>query len=240
MKAQSTQFKRFSVRHQSRKAASRVVLGLGLLAATTGLAHADRPGRGGTAQFEKNYLVFIINHHYSALRMTELAAGTDPMRDPQVVSPQEGTSPTPGFGATPAKASDDEIRSMARMGNREQREEIARAQQMLADWYGIRHQPQLSSDARRMIAMLESTPAGSQFNQVFLRSFSNHLLSALAPSLHCTVKSDINHDGLRRYCENIVIVQKNGINDMREMLCKQYSDCGFVPMTGDKRKDNEF
>ena len=113
MKAQSTQFKRFSVRHQSRKAASRVVLGLGLLAATTGLAHADRPGRGGTAQFEKNYLVFIINHHYSALRMTELAAGTDPMRDPQVVSPQEGTSPTPGFGATPAKASDDEIRSMA-------------------------------------------------------------------------------------------------------------------------------
>jgi len=27
---------------------------------------------------------------------------------------------------------------------------------------------------------------------------------------------------------------------MREMLCKKYSDCGFIPMTGDKRKDYEF
>ena len=210
------------------------------IAPVMSVAHADGPGRGATAQFEKNYLVFIINHHYSALRMTELAAGTDLARDAQVVAPQEGTSPTPGFNATPPKASDDEIKSMARMGNREQREEIGRAQRFLREWYGIQYQPQLTADGRRMIAMLEATPAGAQFNQVFLRSFSNHHLSALAPSLHCTVKSDLNHDGLRRYCENIVVVQKNGINDMREMLCKRYSDCGFVPMTGDKRKDNEF
>ncbi len=216
------------------------VIGLGALAATAGVAQADGPGRGSTAQFEKNYLVFIIDHHYSALRMTELAAGTDPMRDTQVVAPQEGTSPTPGFGATPAKASDDEIRSMARMGNREQREEIGRAQRFLHEWYGIHYQPQLTADGRRMIAMLEGTPAGAQFNRVFLRTFSGHHLSALAPSLHCTVKSDLNHDGLRRYCENIVVVQKNGINDMREILCKQYADCGFIPLTGDKRKDNEF
>lgn len=215
-------------------------LGLSLLVPATGLAHADGPGRGATAQFEKNYLVFIINHHYSALRMTELAAGTDPMRDAQVVAPQEGTSPTPGFNATPAKASDDEIKAMARMGNRGQREEIGRAQRYLREWYGIQYQPQLTAAGRRMIAMLEATPAGAQFNQVFLRSFSNHHLSALAPSLHCMVKSDLNHDGLRRYCENIVVVQKNGINDMREMLCKRHSDCSFVPMTVDKRKDNEF
>lgn len=77
-----------------------------------------------------------------------------------------------------------------------------------------------------MIAALEATPAGAQFNQSYLRSFSNHHVSALALSVHCMVKSDLNHDGLRCYCENIVIVQKNGINDMREMLCKQYSDCG--------------
>jgi len=126
------------------------------------------------------------------------------------------------------------------MGNREQREEIGRALRMLREWYGIQYQPQLTPDGRRMIAMLEATPTGSQFNQVFLRTFSNHHLSALAPSLHCTVKSDLNHDGLQRYCENIVIVQKNGINDMREMLCKKYADCGFIPMTGDKRKDHEF
>lgn len=225
---------------KSRALVCNAALGLALAAASAGVAHADGPGRGSTAQFERNYLVFIINHHYSALRMTELAAGTDPMRDTQVVAPQEGTSPTPGFGATPPKASDDEIRSMARMGNREQREEIGRAQRFLREWYGVQYQPQLTPEGRRMIAMLEATPAGAQFNRVFLRSFSNHHLSALAPSLHCIVKSDLNHDGLRRYCENIVVVQKNGINDMREMLCKQYSDCGFIPLTGDKRKDNEF
>jgi len=240
MKAQTLKLNRFSFPAQSRALVCRAALSLGVLAASAGIAHADGPGRGNTAHFEKNYLVFIINHHYSALRMTELAAGTDPMRDPQIAAPQEGTSPTPGFGATPAKASDDEIRSMARMGNREQREEIARAQRMLREWYGIQYQPQLTPDGRRMIAMLEATPTGSQFNQVFLRSFSNHHLGALAPSLHCTVKSDLNHDGLQRYCENIVIVQKNGINDMREMLCKKYADCGFIPMTGDKRKDHEF
>lgn len=239
MDALDTKLGRLQAWDQSRKLAGKALLGLGILAATVGIAHADGPGRGNTAQFEKNYLVFIIDHHYSALRMTELAAGTEPMRDPQIVNPQEGTSPTPGFGATPAKASDDEIRSMARMGNREQREEIARAQRMLREWYGIQHQPQLTADGRRMIAMLDAAQAGTQFNQVFLRSFSNHHLSALAPSLHCTVRSDIQHDSLRRYCENIVIVQKNGINDMREMLCKKYADCGFVPAAGHKRKDGE-
>jgi len=40
-------------------------------------AHADSAGCGLTAQFEKDYLTFMINYHYSALRMTELAAGTD-------------------------------------------------------------------------------------------------------------------------------------------------------------------
>lgn len=65
-------------------------LGLSLLVPAIGVAHADGPGRGATAQFEKNYLVFIINHHYSALRMTELAAGTDLTRDAQVVAPRRG------------------------------------------------------------------------------------------------------------------------------------------------------
>ena len=240
MKTASRAFTLATISGRSRTAVRSVGLGLCILAAPGGEALADGPGRGATAHFEQHYLTFIIDHHYSALRMTELAAGTDPMREAQVVAPQEGTSPTPGFAATPAKASDDEIRSMARMANRGQREEIGRAQRFLQEWYGVQHQPQLSADGRRMIATLESTPAGAQFNQTFLRSFSNHHLSALAPSLHCTVKSDIEHHALQRYCENIVIVQKNGIIDMREMLCKQYSDCGFVPMTGDKHRDNEL
>lgn len=218
---------------------TRALAGLALVA-IAGAASADGPGRGSTATFEKNYLVFIIDHHYSALRMTELAAGTDTQRSAAVSNPSEGTSPTPGFGASVAKASDDQIRSMSRQANRTQREEIMRAQRFLRDWYGVQHQPQLTADGQRMIATLESTPAGTQFNQTFLRTFSNHHLSALAPSLHCQVKSDIDHASLHRYCENIVVTQKNQINEMRDMLCKQFSDCGFMPATGDKRKDQDF
>lgn len=62
--------------------AGAATLAAGLIA--VGLAtvvFADVPGRGRTAAFEVNCLRFIINHHASATRMTELAAGTDPTRD---------------------------------------------------------------------------------------------------------------------------------------------------------------
>ena len=74
---------------------------------------ADEPGRGWSADFEKRYLRMIIDHHYSALRITELAAGTDQQRDDDI-SPMEGTSPTPRTAPVQAKAASDEIKSMAR------------------------------------------------------------------------------------------------------------------------------
>lgn len=200
-------------------------------------ALADGPGRGQTAGFEKAYLTFIIDHHYSALRMTELAAGTDRTRDAAINNPAEGTSPSPEFGNTVAKSTDEHIRSMARQANRTQREEINRAQDFLRDWYGIRHDPVLTPEARKMIDTLEGTPAGAQFDAVFLRTFSNHHYSALAPSLHCQVKSDLNHDSLRRYCDNIVVSQTNQLNEMREMLCKRFSDCGFAPVSPNRHRE---
>ena len=200
-------------------------------------AHADAPGRGASAQFEKEYLSFIIDHHYSALRMTELAAGTDRVRDPAVPNDAEGTSASPGFSEVSAKSADPDIRSMARKANRAQREEIMHAQMMLRGWYGATHTPALNADGREMIRTLEGTPAGKQFDQQFLKTFSVHHLSALHPSLDCQIKSDLAHDKLRRYCDNIVTEQKNAINDMREMLCEKFSVCDFVPSTRGRLKD---
>lgn len=200
-------------------------------------AIAENPGQGKTARFEKNYLVYIIDHHYSALRMTELAAGSDRVRDPVIVNPDEGTSPTPGYAESVPKASDTQIRSMSRMANRGQREEIAKAQHMLKDWYGLSHSPKLSPTGMQMIQILERAPVGKQFDEQFLRVFSSHHLAALSPSIECQVKSDLSHDGLRRYCDNIVTMQKNSINDMREMLCKQFRDCDFVPVANVRRLD---
>lgn len=208
-----------------------------LSAVTPSMALADASGRGPTAQFEKEYLIFIIDHHYSALRMTELAAGTDRVRDPAVSNESEGTSPTPGYNDVAAKANNPEIKSMARKANRGQREEIMRAQTMLHDWYGMAHAPVLRADGREMIKTLEATEAGRQFDQQFLKMFSVHHLSALHPSLDCQIKSDLAHAGLRRYCDDIVTEQKNSMNDMREMLCKEFADCDFVPSARNRRDD---
>lgn len=200
-----------------------------LLAMIAAPASADAPGRGQTAEFEKAYLQFIIDHHYSALRMTELAAGTDRQRDAPIDNSQEGTAPTPNTNPTPAKASDDQIKSMARAGNRMQREEILKAQKLLRDWYGINYTPQLMGQGRQQIQQLEQAPAGAEFDRTFLQTFSNHHYRALFPSLACQVKRDIDHDGLERYCSGIVHAQTNQINDMREMLCRKFSICDFVP-----------
>lgn len=127
-----------------------------MLAIFAPLSNADSPGRGATAQFVKDCLITIISHHYSALRITELAAGTDEQGDAAVNSPQEGTSPTPGTSAVAAKASADAIKLIARKANRMQRE-----------LYGVSHTTELSPEDRQSIPQLEQTPAGAQFGQAF-------------------------------------------------------------------------
>lgn len=229
-----------SVRHSlagmgaQRRSAKAWALSAALLLAATlsPLASADAPGRGLTAQFEQSYLTFIIDHHFSALRMTELAAGTAPQRDAAVNNPQEGTAPTPNTSATPAKATSDDIKSMAREANRMQREEIVKAQKFLRDWYGATHTPQLLPEGQQQIQILEQAKTGPQFNQAFLEIFSSHHYRALAPSLDCEVKSDIQHDQLKHYCDGIVHAQVLQINDMREHLCKDFSICDYQPTTG--------
>lgn len=195
-------------------------------------ATADGPGRGMTAQFERDYLAHVIDHHYSALRITELAAGTDTQRDRAVNNPEEGTSPTPDTTATPPKAGMDAIKSLARMANRVQREEIAKAQKFLREWYGMNHSPTLSAESQQQIQVLEQTPAGAQFEQKFLRLFSNHHYEVLQPSLDCQVNADIDHHELKDYCEGILHNQVREIGEMREMLCQQFAICDYLPTMG--------
>lgn len=192
-------------------------------------AHAEAPGRGATAQFEREYLMSIIDHHYSALRITELAAGTDQQRDAELNNPEEGTSPTPGTSATPAKADDDEIKSMARMANHMQREEIAKAQRFLRDWYGVNHTPQLMQEGQQQIQTLEQAATGDAFDRAFLETFINHHYPAIHASQDCVVKADIAHDELKHYCEGVVQNQTREINEMRGKLCTDFNVCDFQP-----------
>lgn len=206
---------------------------VGVVAVTIPLlvAQADEPGRGPTARFELNYLKMIADHHYAALRITELAAGTDATRDPEL-SPTEGTSPTPNTQPVQAKASSPEIKSMARRNNRMQREEILTAQRFLRDWYGVEYSPRVRWFNAAQIAFLERTPAGDLFDHYYLEILSRHHFMALEPSVRCQVASDIAHEQLHRYCSGIVYSQINDIKDMREMLCNNFSVCDYQPTVG--------
>lgn len=191
------------------------------------------PGRGLTAQFEVEYLKMTINHHFAALRMTELAAGTDTTRNPQI-SNNEGTAPTPGFPATPAKATLNEIKVIARRANRTQREEILTAQRFLREWYGISYEPQISEVNQARIEILTEAQPGDQFNHLFLEIFSRHHFVIAARSLEAVTSRELEHQPLNRYARSILEVQMNSINDMRTLLCENYNICDFQPYVGIK------
>jgi len=196
------------------------------------------PGRGLTAELEVSYLRFIINHHYGALRMTELAAGSDEVRNPDL-TPGEGTTPTEGFARVEAKARLNELRSLARRNNRAQREEILTAQRFLRTWYGITHEPQLTESGREAIAILEATPAGTAFDQAFIEVFSRHHFMAVVPSTECLVARDLNHPMLEGYCRSIVNAQLTDIEEMRHTYCDEYGVCDYQPLTGIRGRRSE-
>lgn len=186
------------------------------------------PGRGLTAQFEVQFMKLTIDHHFAALRATELAAGTDAQRD-AALSPSEGTSPTPGFSSTPAKADLDDLRSLARRNNRMQREEIMALQSFLRDWYGINYQPKISSSAQAMLDLLESAQAGKDFDHKFLEVFSRHHFTLMDPVNHCLSGAELLHPDLHRLCQDMWHSQTSDIDQMRRELARHFGIVDYQP-----------
>ena len=204
---------------------------LALVAVLPLSALADSPGRGLTARFEVEFMQMTIDHHFAALRMTELAAGTDLQRDPDI-SPSEGTAPTPGFAATPAKATLDDLKSMARRNNRMQREEIMTLQGFLRDWYGIQYQPKIRGQSNAMIAILERAQPGASFNHLFYETFSHHHYTLMEPVNGCMTGTDLAHFDLRRECRNMWHSQISDIDMMRHELKKHFNIVDYQPFSG--------
>ena len=215
--------------------ATGLVLGAALAASP---ARADGPGPGLTGSFEQVYLHFIIDHHYAALRMTELAAGTQLQPPPAPVTPDDKTSPSPDFPPTEAKASSPELRSLARRNNRTQREEILMAQTLLQQWYGENYQPHISAENQQRIQILENTQAGPSFDVEFIRVFSRHHFLAAAASLQCLVADYVGHVALERYCNIITHTQVSDIDEMRHLLAQQYGIVDYQPLEGLQGKDS--
>ena len=208
------------------------LLSVAVLAVAVPCLLSAAPGVGLTSQFEINFLEFTIDHHFSALRMTELAAGTDTTRN-AAISPTEGTSPTPGYAATTAKTDIADLKSLARRENRTQREEILTAQNMLKQWYGIIYEPHVLPENQPQIDLLENSNPGGVFDVNFMTALSRHHYTIIQQASACLVSADLNHlhASLERYCRNIVNSQISDIDEMRHLLCNRFHICDYQPLT---------
>ena len=186
------------------------------------------PGRGLTRDFEIQFIESTIDHHFSALRMTELAAGTAPQRS-SAISPTEGVAQTPGYSATQAKAALDDLKSLARRANRTQREEILTLQSFLRDWYGISYQPKLTPDGEAGIDVLEGAAAGKQFDKKFYTTFSRHHYTLLGPLNDCITGSELLHPDLMSLCNAMWHSQTADITTMRRDLARHYAIVDYQP-----------
>lgn len=210
---------------------TRQLFAITLVAAAAASANADAPGKGLTAKFEIEFMQMTIDHHFAALRMTELAAGTERTRT-GVLRPQEGTSPTSGFSETAAKATLEDLKSLARRNNRMQREEIQTLQTFLRDWYRIEYQPRVRPETQPLINALEQARPGSDFNHAFLEAFSRHHYTLLEPLNACMTGTELIHFELRNECRQAWHSQTMDIDMMRHDLKKHFRVEDYQPFNG--------
>jgi uncharacterized protein (DUF305 family) len=164
---------------------------------------------------EVSYLTFTIDHHYSALRMTELAAGTA-----NVGSSSNYAGSPNVFPSTPAKATDPVALNVAVMANMGQRQEIIEAQGFLQSYYGISYTPSSEPYLAPAVAFVDQAVAGDPFNIAFLEAFSGHHATLIPSSQECTAAAA--HADVQAYCAGIVASQTRQIGEMRNELATAY------------------
>ena len=164
---------------------------------------------------EVQYLTFTIDHHFSALRMTELAAGTS-----TVGSSSNYAGSPDAFPSSPAKATNPVALSISMRANMGQRREILEAQGFLQTFYGISHVPILASYLAPPVAFVDQATAGDPFNIAFLEAFSGHHATLVPPSQACVTAAV--HVEVQAYCAGIVANQTMQISQMRAELATTY------------------
>lgn len=166
---------------------------------------------------EASFIQYVMDHHFGALRMTELAAGT------------AATAPTPGFPTSPQHATNALVLDLSVMNNSMQRMEISELNGMLGSWYGItNYQPHMLPSGQALVNVLEAAGTGTSFDIAFLETFSIHHFSLLGPAQDCS--SSAPHGELRDKCMDMVEMQSSDIAKMTGELCGTYGICDFQPV----------
>lgn len=204
-----------------------------LLALSAAPARADAIIPGATGAFEVEYLNFILDHHWSGLRATELAAGSVPdstaANVPPTINPYPGSPES--FPPVAGKATNEVVLDIAPKSNESQRMEIEEGQGFLQDWYGVSATLEVPPSGAELISILDAAAPGDPFNIAFLTNFSMHHIMAIARSLECVERA--GHAELRDYCSNIVQMQTMDVQRMRAELLNEYGIRFDTPIPGE-------
>ena len=205
-----------------------------LVALSSAPAKANAIIPGETGEFEREYLTFILDHHWSGLRPTELAAGSVP--DATAANVPPSVNPYPGsplsFPPTPGLGTNEVVLDVATMSNMAQRMEIEEGQGFLQDWYGFTTTLELLPSGAELISTLEAAEPGDPFNIAFLINFSLHHIPAIARSLECVERA--GHAELIEYCAHIVAAQTADVQRMRAELLNEYGIRFDTPIPGEE------
>lgn len=104
------------------------------------------------SRFEQNFLIAMIDHHYAGVQLADLVS---------------------------ARASHDDLKSLAASIRISETLEIERLQGWLQTWYGVTYEPEVSRSLQRDLDELTSL-SGDDFDKTFLVALGLHDAEALA------------------------------------------------------------
>lgn len=189
-------------------AAHKRIAGTGVLAAlllvlTAFVAPSARAEAPATdpkaAAFEVDFLTDMIDHHHMAVMMAESCV---------------------------EKATHEELAATCESIVQTQSQEIMQMQAWLADWYGVSHEPEMTTGDMRSMARLDRL-TGEDYEIAFMRSMIRHHWSAIREAEECLSKAE--HPELLALCESIRKTQLEEIATMQMWLEEWYDRSGGRP-----------
>lgn len=165
-----------------------------------GTARADPTGPDTQAgRYEVRFLTGMIDHHQMAVMMGQTCLD---------------------------KADHPDLLALCQNIIDSQSQQIQTMQTWLADWYGIQHQPELTTGDQKRMGRLQRLQ-GVDYEIAFMTAMIRHHRRAVREGTTCTGRAE--HEQLIGLCRNIVGSQQAQIVQMETWLCQWYDRCGHRP-----------
>lgn len=160
-------------------------------------AQADAPASDEkTAAFEVEFMTDMIDHHQMAVMMAETCT---------------------------EKAVHEELAATCEQIIAVQTQEIEMMQSWLQDWYGVEHEPMMTTGMMRSMEHLQRLE-GEDYEIAFMRSMIRHHWGAIREAETCLERAE--HEELLSLCEDIKSAQLEEIAQMQEWLADWYGITG--------------